>query len=113
MRQKHFPNVLFLMETMHCRNYLVDLQVWLGYDRVFTIDPVGHVNIKVLSVNKNLVDCIFQFGNISFFASFVYRPSGWTRILDLWERLSRIGVSRKGSWCVFGDFNEILHVPEI
>lgn len=123
MRQKHFPEVLFLMETMHCRNVLVDLQVWLGYDRVFTVDPVGHagglaifwrkdVNIKVLSVSKNLVDCIFQFGNIYFYASCIYGPSVLRKRVELWERLSRIGVTRKESWCVFGDFNDILHNGE-
>ena len=41
MRQNLFPKILFLMETKNCRNLLVGLQVWLGYDGVFTINFVG------------------------------------------------------------------------
>ena len=44
--------------------------------------------------------------------SYVYGdPSGINRS-EIWERLSRIGVCRKGSWCMLGDFNDILHNGE-
>lgn len=123
LRKKHFPEVLFLMETMHCRNVLVDLQVWMGYDRVFTVDPVGHagglaifwkksVNMKFLDVNKNMMDCVVQYGNVSFSATCIYGPSMWKKRVELWERISRIGVNRRDCWCVFGDFNDILHNGE-
>ena len=123
MRQKHSPEVLFLMETMQCRNVLVDLQVWLGYDQVFTVEPVGHagglavfwkksVKIKFLHVNKNFLDTIMQFGDVSFYASCVYGPSSVYSRGDLWERLTRLGVNGKDTWCVFGDFNDILHNGE-
>lgn len=111
------------METMNGRDAVVDLQVWLGYDRVYTVDPVGHagglalfwkksVSIKMLDVNKNILDCIIQMGDVSFFATCIYGPFIYRQRLALWEKLSRIGVGRKESWCVFGDFNDILHNGE-
>ena len=83
IRKEIFPDILFLMETKHTRDDLVDLQALLGYDRIMTVDPIRYigglalfwknsVNISFKFVDKNLVDSYVQFGKDSFFVSCVY-----------------------------------------
>lgn len=103
MRKAHFPKILFLMETMHSRKVLVDLQKWFGYDHVYTVNHVGRsgglalfwkksVDIALLFANKNLLDLQVQFGSYRFFVSCIYgNPAIGLRNL-VWERLLKIGI---------------------
>lgn len=123
LRKEHFPDILFLMETKQCRDELVDLQVWLGYDRIMTVNPIGYsgglallwkdsVNISFKFVDKHLVDFGVQRGNDVFFVSCIYGEPVKKDRPRLWERLSRIGVHRKEPWCMLGDFNDIRNNAE-
>lgn len=123
MRKKHFPELLFLMETMHQRNVLVDIQVWLGYDHVHTVNPIGRSGglaifwkrsglVNIISSNKNLVDLHVQFGDQKFFVSCIYGEPREDNRQWLWEKVSRLGTSRRHPWCLLGDFNAICSNEE-
>lgn len=119
LRQYQFPEILFLMETKKCRNVVVDLQVWLGYERVHTVNPIGYsgglailwkknVNLCIKSSDKNIIDCFVKFGDSEFFLSCVYGEPAVDGRSVIWERLIRMGLGRSKAWCIIGDFNEIL-----
>lgn len=83
IKKEYFPEVMFIMESKHKRNILVDLQEWLGYDKIFTVNPSGYsgglavmwkssVEVVIKHADKNLIDFNVQFGDFRFFISCVY-----------------------------------------
>lgn len=123
IRKKYFLEMIFLMETKQKKELVVDLQVSLGYDRVFQVEPNGlsgglallwkrEVSVVVKFADKNVVDCAISYGGYSFCVSFVYGEPSQIGKEKVWERLMRLGAGRKESWCMVGYFNEILNNEE-
>lgn len=123
LHQYQFPEILFLMETKKCRNIVVDLQVWLDYEREHTVNPIGYsgglailwkknVNLCIKSADKNVVDCYVKFGDSSFFLTCVYgEPAADGKSL-VWDKITKLGLGRSEAWSLVGDFNEILSNDE-
>ena len=67
MKQEHFPDILFLMETMNSDQFSLKVFKWLGYDYFHTIESIGksgglaifwknHLEIDFFFEDKNLLD---------------------------------------------------------
>lgn len=91
---------------MNSRNSLVDFQVWLGYDHVYTVNPLGTcgglvlfwkktVDIDFLFVDKNIMDMRVQYGDYKIFLSCVYENPNINLRNLMWERLTRLGIQMK------------------
>ncbi|CAA0406188.1 unnamed protein product [Arabidopsis thaliana] len=123
MKKEHFPDILFLMETMNSDQFVMKIFNWLGYDYFHTIEQEGksgglaifwkkHLELEFGYEDKNLLDVKVSQGAKSWFVSCVYgHPVTSSRhfLLDL---LSSIGKDRSKAWCMIGDFNEILSNKE-
>ena len=72
----------------------------------------GWALIFLKFTDKNILDCLVQYGNLTFFLSCIYGEPDHDGRDVVWERLSRIGVNRKEPWFLIGDFNEILNNGE-
>lgn len=68
----HFPDILFLMETKNTKDVVVDYQGWLGYNNIFTVEPIGLsgglalywkscYKFEILHVDKNVIDVRVEF----------------------------------------------------
>lgn len=67
------------------------------------------VEVEFKITDKNLLDFEVLYGSFIFFVSCGYGDPSGNRKQYLWKRLTRIGINMKGSWCMYGDFNDIFH----
>ncbi|KAG7532416.1 Endonuclease/exonuclease/phosphatase superfamily [Arabidopsis thaliana x Arabidopsis arenosa] len=118
MCRLYSPGFLFLSETKNDFMHLQNMQVSLGFDSLKTVEPIGNIGglalfyskdypVKFVFVNDRLIDIETIIDGNRVFISFVYGdPVVQYREL-VWERLTRIGLSRSDPWFMIGDFNEI------
>jgi len=123
MKKDHFPDMLFLMETMNSDQFIMKIFRWLGYDYFHSIEPIGksgglaifwkqHLEIEFLFEDKNLLDMKVSQDSKSWFVSCVYGNPKQHLRYTLLDRLKEIGLTRKSAWCMIGDFNDILSNKE-
>lgn len=123
MRKKYFPDFLFLSETKQKDPYMLGLQNTLGYNKMFTVPPIGLsgglavlwkdcYKVEILSSDKRIIDLKVEFGSVNFFLTCVYGDPVTENRHRVWERLESIGVARDNAWVLIGDFNELLDNSE-
>ncbi|KAL0846715.1 hypothetical protein Bca101_019961 [Brassica carinata] len=118
MCQKHRPGLVFLSETKNRRLLLQNIQADLGFDHLFTVEPLGlsgglalfsmdESQVNVLFSNNRMIDIEKIIDGIKVFMTFVYVDLVLKRREQVWERLTRFSTTRNGPWFMIGDFNEI------
>lgn len=83
-----------------------------GYSGGLALFWKKSVAVDVVYADKNIVDCRVQLGSTLFYISFIYGDPVIKYRSLVWERLTRIGIHRKESWSIVGDFNDLLHNGE-
>lgn len=90
---------------------------------MYTVDPVNtagglaffeknNVDVHILYANNNILDVQILYDDKQLYLSCVYGNPIISLRHIVWEHITRFGVNRKSSWCVFGDFNDILNNSE-
>lgn len=120
---QYSPKILFLSETKNIRIYIEGLVENFGFYDVKTVEPLGKsgglavmwkesCKIKILQANKRIIDMEVQWQGQIFFLSCIYGELVKSKRSKVWERITRIGVSRCGPWVMYRDFNELIDPSE-
>ncbi|KAG7583713.1 Reverse transcriptase domain [Arabidopsis suecica] len=123
IRGQYFPEITFLCETKNKRSYLENVVGHLGYFDLHTVDPVGKsgglalmwkdsVQVRVLQSDKRMIDSLIVWQDKEFYLTCIYGEPVQSERGDLWERLTRLGLSRDKPWMLTGDFNELVDPSE-
>ena len=71
-----------------------------------------YIGVSILSSNKNIIDVEVQVGKHKVFVSCIYGDPTESKRHLIWEKLSRIGMSRRSLLCMFGYFSTIKNNDE-
>jgi len=116
--KQHRPNFLFLMETKQSSLYMEKFVGHFGYKNLKTVDPIGcngglalyynnDFNVSIIFQNNRLIDIEAIYKGKTINLIFVYGDPVQKNREQVWERLTRIGVSRYTPWFLIGDFIEL------
>src|SRR5690606_40245647 len=103
MFQKHRPRLLFLSETKNRKLLLQDIQADLGFERLFTVEPIGQsgglalffmdfLQVKILFSNNRMIDVSAVIDGIKVYMTFVYGDPVLEHRDLVWERLTRFAT---------------------
>ena len=115
---KHKTDFLFLSETKQDFDFVQRFQSHFGYDSLVTVDPNGRsgglalfynneFEVKILYSSNRMIDIEAVVKGKQVFLTFVYGEPVQELREQVWERLTRFGLSRSEPWFIIGDLNEI------
>lgn len=115
------PDFLFLSETFSIASKIENIRVHFGFAQCFSVDRVGHsgglaifwkqhVDCEVMSFSQNHIDvCFLVNNNPSWCLSCFYGFPERARRKGSWDFIRLLGSKSQLPWCIFGDFNDLLH----
>jgi hypothetical protein len=118
------PDALFLSETLVHINKIEEFRYILGYDYCFARDRVGRggditlfwcksCNCTIVNYSSNHINARIKDGNNNtwLLTGFYGYPEGGRR-RNSWNFILNLASNTNLSWCIFGDFNDILQAQE-
>ena len=106
------------METKKEFEFVQEFQSHFGFDNLVTVDPVGRsgglalyynneYQVNVLYSSNRMIDVEAVALGKTVYMTFVYRDPVQDLREQVWERLTRYGISRSEPWFIIDDLNEI------
>ena len=120
---QYSPEIIFLSETKSRRGYLESIVEKMGFHDIVSVDARGKsgglavmwkeaCRVETLQANNRVIDLKVEWQNHTFYLTCVYGDPVKSKRGEVWERISRIGATRKGAWILMGDFNELIEQSE-